>query len=439
MKKIKNIKLSIKQQKYLILFSIFIMMLILNFLTPLIADDYSYSFGLENKRITNIIDIILKQADHYMKWGGRTVAHTIANFFLMYSKYFFNVANSLIYTLLVYLIYEHSRSSEKEKPLFIILIHFGLYFLTPVFGQTCIWLIGSCNYLWTTTIMLSFLLMYKERANKNDRLPLIIGMFFLGIVSGWTNENTAFGLIVITLLSTIIYKKKNKIQRYKLSGLIGLIIGFIIMIIAPGNYVRSKEFVDKTPLIIKLIERTINCTIGIIEYIPVLIVITVILITIYIYQKKKIDNRVFIFLLGAFFTIYATVLSPIFPERSWFGIVVFMLIAITTLAINLEDIHKIYKYILIDLSIITAFFYIGDYLILVKDIYQLKSTWDYRINLIETGKKEGQKDFEFYTYNSENKKSPVYGLADLSDKPHSWPNDAIELYYKIYSVKEKKE
>ena len=35
----------------------------------------------------NIIDIILKQADHYMKWGGRTVAHTIANFFLMYSKY----------------------------------------------------------------------------------------------------------------------------------------------------------------------------------------------------------------------------------------------------------------------------------------------------------------------------------------------------------------
>ena len=52
MKRIKNIKLNKKQQTYLILFSIFIMMLVLNFLTPLIADDFSYSFGVNNKRIT---------------------------------------------------------------------------------------------------------------------------------------------------------------------------------------------------------------------------------------------------------------------------------------------------------------------------------------------------------------------------------------------------
>ncbi len=437
MKKIKNIKLTKKQQKYIILFSIFIMMLILNCLTPLIADDYSYSFGVDNKRISSILDIILRQAEHYMEWGGRSIAHALANFFLMYPKIIFNISNSAIYTLLVYLIYKHSKTTNEDKPLFLILIHFCIYFLTPVFGQDCIWLIGSCNYLWTTVIILLFLLFYRNKENKKDKIWLVIAMFLLGIISGWTNENTSFGLIIITLLSIIVNKGKEKIPKYKISGLVGTIIGFIVMIAAPGNYIRSEKFVDESSIIIKLIKRTINCTTGIIQYVPILVVATIILITIYIYKKKKIDKRVYIYLIGAFLTVYAMALSPTFPERSWFGVVVFILIAIMTPLYNIESFHKIYKYILIDLVLILSFFYIGDYLILVKDIYELKTTWDYRIEQINEGKKEGKKDFEFYEYYSLNKKSPVYGLADINLEAHDWPNDAIELYYELDSVKRK--
>ena len=42
MKYLKNIKLSKQKQTIIILISIFIMMLVLNLLTPLLADDYSY-------------------------------------------------------------------------------------------------------------------------------------------------------------------------------------------------------------------------------------------------------------------------------------------------------------------------------------------------------------------------------------------------------------
>lgn len=66
---LEKLKLSKTSSKYLILFMIFAMMLIVNFLTPLIADDYSYSFGINYQRITNVTDIILKQVDHYMNWG----------------------------------------------------------------------------------------------------------------------------------------------------------------------------------------------------------------------------------------------------------------------------------------------------------------------------------------------------------------------------------
>ena len=95
--------------------------------------------------------------------------------------------------------------------------------------------------------------MYREKENKKDKIYLIIGMFLLGVISGWTNENTAFGLIVITLLSTIFNKGKEKLPKYKISGLIGTIAGFIIMIAAPGNYVRSEKFIDESSTIIKLI------------------------------------------------------------------------------------------------------------------------------------------------------------------------------------------
>lgn len=85
-KKIKNIKLSKKQQTIIILAAIFIMMLVLNLLTPLLADDYSYGIGLDKTRIDSIIDIINFQVNHYLTWGGRTVAHTIAQCFLLFPK-----------------------------------------------------------------------------------------------------------------------------------------------------------------------------------------------------------------------------------------------------------------------------------------------------------------------------------------------------------------
>ena len=108
-----------------------------------------------------------------------------------------------------------------------------------------------------------------------------------------------------------------------------------------------------------------------------------------------------------------------------------------TLIYNIECIHKIYKFIIADIIIVLSILYVGDYLDLTQEIYRLKSTWDYRIAEIKTGKKKGQKDFEFPEFYSINKKSPIYGLADINIEAHDWPNDAIELYYDLDSVKRK--
>jgi len=428
--KIKNIKINNKTAIIIILVSIFLSMLALNLLTPLIADDYSYALTYNHTRIKNIIDIINYQSHHYMVWGGRTVAHSIAQSFLILPKHIFSIFNSLVYIILISLIYKIIKGKEKEdKPYLLLGIHFILYFLTPVFGQTCIWLIGSCNYIWTTSIILFLIYQFKNKGDKKDSILRIILMLLLGIIAGWTNENTSFGLIVVLISSLIINKlNKEKITKWKISGLIGSIIGFITMIAAPGNYVRSERFVDNDFILVKWAKRFLNCTTGITEYCLPIIVILVVAITIYIYNHKKINNWVYAFILGSFFSVYSMVLSPEFPPRSWFGVIIYLSIASLILIYNLDKINKVFKPIIIDILVITSFIFIVDYINLAKDINELRGTWKYRI---ETIKNSSDSPIVFYEYISTNNKNPNYQLSDIGIGKDEWPNKEISIYYNV--------
>ena len=428
--KIKNIKIDNKTAFRIILFMIFISMLALNFLTPLIADDYSYALTYNHTKLKNVIDIINYQANHYMVWGGRTVAHSIAQLFLMLPKHIFSVFNSIIYIVLIDLIYKIIKGKEKEdKPYLLLGIHFILYFLTPVFGQTCIWLVGSCNYIWTTSIILFLVYQFKNNSDKKDSVLRIILMLLLGVLAGWTNENTSFGLIVVLISSLVINKlNKEKISKWKISGLTGSILGFIIMIGAPGNYVRSERFVDNDFILIKWGKRIINCTTGIVEYCLPLIILLVILFTIYICNRKKINAWVYVFILGSFFSVYSMVLSPEFPPRSWFGVIVYLSISTLILIYNVEKIHKVFKPILLNILIITSFIFVKDYLDLAKDINELRGTWSYRIATIKSSK---ESPIVFYEYVSTNRKNPNYQLADIYPEKESWPNEEIAIYYNV--------
>ena len=111
----KSLKNFIVKNKLIIfaVVTIFISMLVLNFITPLIMDDYNYSFGL-NGRISNLKDIFEYQIWFYFNWGGRNIAHTIAQFFLMNNKIIFNIFNSIVFIILLLLILNFSNFNRTE-------------------------------------------------------------------------------------------------------------------------------------------------------------------------------------------------------------------------------------------------------------------------------------------------------------------------------------
>lgn len=427
-----------KKQITIVMFSaIFIFMFVLNFLTPLIADDFSYSFGADG-RIKNLYDIYNKQVDHYFTWGGRTVAHTVAQIFLLFPKIIFSIANTFAYVLLIYLIYRVARGKSEDKPILVIAINLLLWFVLPVFGQTCLWLIGSCNYLWTTDIILIFMLKYMENKPTKRKILSMVLMFLLGIIAGWTNENTAVGAIFIVVASLFFMKKsKVKLEKWHISGAIGIVIGFILLIAAPGNYARNELFVDNTSVIVKWIYRAVNYSISFVDILKPLILFTIILVTINIYYKKKIEKNVIVYLIAAVLTVYSMVLSPTFPERAWFGVIIYAIIADMYLLYNVDKLNKVYTYIIADVVLVFLTLYCSQYLNTVLGIKELKSTWNSRINYIESEKANNNFNVKVERYVTLDKHNPNYKLEDIAADEGTWPNNDIAKYFGIQGISSK--
>lgn len=320
---------------YFIALSVFIAIFLLNYCTAFVADDYNYSMS------TSFIRTFIDEARFYQIMNGRTLAHIIARNFLRLPKIFFNIANSIMYVYLTFLIYLYANPNHKKetKILLYLFINTCVWLFVPHFGQTVLWETGACNYLWYTSIILSFLLPFYYHTilnfNFKHEYIAIVGMFFAGIIAGWGNENTSGGGILFVFLFFALCKlRKTKIKNWMISGLFGSIIGYLIMMFSPGNRNRMAAFPRTNTLPVELITRFSKITTAIRENMIVLLSLWLILFIVFILVNKNKQKNKFVFpLLFAFVslaTFYALTFTPTAHEwgRSMFGATVFMIIGI---------------------------------------------------------------------------------------------------------------
>ncbi len=436
-------RLTDKQLFYIVLAISFVLVFILNYLTPLLADDYSYSFGL-NGKVNSLKDIFDYQVHHYLNWGGRSVVHFIAQFFLMFNKMVFNVCNSLVYVLFTYLIYRHSSEEKTYKPSLLIIINMLLWFSLPVFGQNILWLIGSCNYLWGSTIILAFLLYFKRNLDHSlvSTVYKATSLFVFGVLAGWTNENAAAGLLFI-LIGFFLYRLyfKNKIYLFHITGFIGTLIGFAILLIAPGNYIREKEIEQTGSFIYKIFYNFLVHTGSLIDFLlPLIIFFLVITLLSYFHGKNDLKNglKTLIYFLASIISVYSMVLSPVFPERAWFCVITYMIIAISIAFQRLDLNDKLVKIFINMLTLILIISFLFNYIRAVRENYKIKKAWNNRIQYIEEEKKNGSLDITVEEISTEYKYASNYLLIDLDYDKWKWPNTSVSKYFEVKSIKLKK-
>ncbi len=228
----------------LVLAFIFACMLFLNLKTPLIADDYLYAV-FDHRPLSSISEIISSMTKHYCEWGGRVLVHGVAQLFLMQNHVVFAVCNAVVFTFLVFIICVNAAIVSKLKlkwPLALLTFVFIASF-SPRFGQDALWLIGSCNYLWSTTLILGLLLPFELCAIGKYRFEksLFTGILIicLSFVAGWTTEGGGITFISsIALIIFFYFYRYRKIKWWMICSLFTATTGFLVMILAPGNYVR---------------------------------------------------------------------------------------------------------------------------------------------------------------------------------------------------------
>ena len=91
-----DIKQGWKVYASVLLVAIFI--LILNRLTPYVADDYTYMYSFaDGKKMTSIGQIFSSLWEHYMSVNGRIIPHFFVHLFVMNSKIIFDIVNTLFF------------------------------------------------------------------------------------------------------------------------------------------------------------------------------------------------------------------------------------------------------------------------------------------------------------------------------------------------------
>ncbi|HGJ5865957.1 DUF6056 family protein [Arsenophonus nasoniae] len=438
--KIKNNEL-LKQ--LIIIVTTFILMLALNKLTMYTSDDYSYSYKYQTmpsdsiEKIDGIESILQSQIKHYNVQNGRFVAHSIVQYFMQYNKTVFNIFNSIAFIILGILILEIVKTSTPihKKSFSLFLIYIFLWFIIPEFGTSVLWLSGSCNYLWTSIIYLSFFLIFL----KNKKISIISLVFysFLGFLAGATNENSAPAIILMAILFTIYnYIKYKNIKINNIYGIAFAITGFIVMMMSPGTRIRGD--VDRNfDFLVNTVRRSISVDAHVFMISYILVIVTII---IWIKSRKiNQDSVIFILILftGHFSAIYSMVLSPEMPFRTTFGAATFLVI------IEIHLINKIivsYKYKnflkLLDskkINYILFTCFLISYLYAIKDINNTYIEISKQVEILRASKSDSN---VFLPMISKPKSSynAYLGTANLTEDKDSWFNSWMASYYGVRSI-----
>lgn len=421
---------------------------LLNRVHPLFGDDWMYSMMPEpsNEHVRSFWDILKVQYAHYFTWGGRSVVHVIAQSLLLMGEGWADLLNSFAYVALTLVIYKLANISNTLKPSLLLGVNLLICIFQPAFGSTMLWITGSANYLWGTLIIASFLIPYRNRflniPSKESTLKSIVFLLF-GIIAGWTNENMGVALIIMIASFLYLYKQKGSIPKWTILGFIGVCVGCVMMISAPGNFARYGASLAQTgtegSAIVIFIKRFFGAIASFYYY---ALGLTFILCLSYIvYRKfanstkrKEIYILSFLFFAGAIIATLAMSASPIFPGRAAYGLNTLIIIAVAMLYGNLNFSHFTIRSLSFCALTFGLLFFSADYYRGYRELDDARIIVDKRLDDVIKGKQEGTKDFTF-NQPAIIPQTKFFHYFELPANANDWHNRMFSRYYEIDSIK----
>ena len=312
---------------------------------PFMMDDLWYATMLsDDTPVTSLADIVKSQIWHYNNWGGRSMTHGILQLTLLAGEQAADILNVAVTLLLAGTVC--AVAGQRNLPSF-----FGAMGMTlglnANWKMSMFWQAGAANYLYITVFILLFVFcclreLPDERAVSESSAALesrkLPGITFwivpLGVLAGWSNENMGPAVWILSLL-VILYtiKRRKKVAPWMILGNLSCLFGSIMVIAAPGNFVRSAQVGDdRYGLLWRSYLRMYAESKALLEYLfPVLLALGLVLIAgrcVRVSLGRKNGALLFTALLSW----GAMVLSPHYPDRAAFGTMVLLICVILSMA-----------------------------------------------------------------------------------------------------------
>lgn len=322
-----------------------ILQFILHRNTPFMMDDEWYGTNLvTGEALKSFSDILESQIWHFMNWGGRNITHGILQLTLMTGELAADILNLLMTLLLAWMI---CIIAKQKTPLWFLSALTMLIGFNANIKMSMFWQSGTANYVYATVWILLFLWAYIRQIENPDMpaLPWIhLWILPIGLMTGWSNENMGPASFLLSI-GAIIYLKKvlnRKIPFWMLSGSVMCLFGSCMVILAPGNFVRTAAIPD-TSLIEAIYNRLLSMLCAGTDYLfPTALLLTALLIIYLVLLKEKLHPAQWMLLTHAILSYGAMVLSPHYPDRATFGTMCVCIILIINILADI--VHKYPKW-----------------------------------------------------------------------------------------------
>lgn len=423
---------------YGVAFFVFAIMLLLNFWTPYVGDDFAYFFSWKDRtHLHNVIQIFESMYAHAFSMNGRLVPHFFVQLFSLMPKGVFNIVNAIVFCLTFILILRNAGLTGKKYIDGFVLVGViaAYWYYIPAFGQVNLWSDGACNYLWSLMFAACFLHPFIQLVlSEKDELTKSKSIFYMvcSLLFGDFSESVSISAIVGATLLVIVYKyiSKKKIPVKYYIFIIAAFAGYVFMYLCPAEVANKAG----SGSIKSMIAALYTCIRYFIQYGGTLFIIWGVLALVYLYKKLSMKKLLisFIVLLVAIGSDVIFMFASYYPERSMCGMIFFLIQADVILISGLYDTK--YEVLSGILAFVMCMICVLPALSGVADIYSLYKQSVTRNEIIQECQESGTKDVKLPAYITSTKYSAANGLRDVKEEADVWPNTDMADYYGFNTI-----
>ncbi len=244
-----------KKKVLLVFFIFFTILLFQHHFMWLYHDDYGYAslsyvgdiYKLHNLGFhTTIADIYKFCIYHYNNWGGRVLYFFFECNIMRFGIHAVRIIQSLAFTLIFYYIYKILSYLFKKEDYKLAIFIASLYgvFELALYKDGILWFTASILYIIPLLPLLIFIYRYVLKNKNKSILDILIGCILIFLASFSQEQVSALvvGFIILYELDKAIKNKKFEIKE--LPVIISSLIGFVILLLCPGNKNRMSMTPD---------------------------------------------------------------------------------------------------------------------------------------------------------------------------------------------------